>query len=91
MKKPKPNMTESVLARAELFRRGVLFNGVPQMATTELEVPAQPGADPATAVAPPPGATDPAAPPAGGPGTTDELVAGAIMHDSPLETLVAGG
>jgi len=86
VKKPKPNMTESILARAELFRRNMLFDGVPQMATTELELPA---ADAALPAAPP--TAEPGAVPAGGPGTTDELVAGAIKHDTPLETLVAGG
>ncbi len=91
-RKPKPNMTESILARAELFRRGMMFDGVPQMATTELEVPPTPAAG---AISPAPSqegavpATG-AAVPAGTPETTDELVAGAIKHDSPLETMVAG-
>lgn len=91
-KKPKPNMTESILARAELFRRGMLFDGVPQMATTELEMPA--AGIPGEAATPAATGTDPAAPlsavPAGTPETTDELVAGAVKHDTPLETLVAG-
>jgi hypothetical protein len=89
--KPKPNMTESVLARAELYRRGMMFAGVPQMSSTELELPAAGIPGDAAAV---PGAADPAAPlpavPAGTPETTDELVAGAIKHESPLETIVAG-
>lgn len=90
-RKPKPNMTESILARAELFRRGLMFDGVPQMASTELELPppdagsispapSQEGVVPASG----------AAVPAGDAGTTDEIVAGAIKHDSPLETIVAG-
>lgn len=95
-RRPKPNMAESVLARAELFRRGMMFDGVPQMSSTELELPAEaagavPGAEGATM---PEGAAAtagaPPAVPAGGPATTDELVAGAIKKDSPLETLVAG-
>jgi hypothetical protein len=87
-KKPRPNMTESILARAELFKRGMLFDGVPQMSTTELEIPAVEGAPGAALPGAEPAPTD--AVPAGAPGTTDELVAGAIKHDSPLEVLVAG-
>lgn len=86
-KKPKPNMTESVLARAELFRRGMMFAGVPQMSTTELETPALPEMPGAAD----PGAADPAAPAAPvDPGTTDELVAGALKNESPLEVLAGG-
>lgn len=92
MKRPKPNMTESVLARAELYRRGMMFDGVPQMSTTELELPA--AGIPGEAATPPATGTDPAAQPpavpAGTPETTDELVAGAIKQESPLETMVAG-
>lgn len=93
-KKPKPNMTESVLARAELYRRGMMFEGVPQMSTTELELPAgTAGAAPGdAAAAAAPAAESQALPavPAGTPETTDELVAGAVKQESPLETMVAG-
>lgn len=88
-KKPKPNMTESILARAELFRRGMLFDGVPQMQTAELEMPSAEGAPGAAIPGASAGTPAPGAVPAGTPETTDELVAGAIKHESPLETLVA--
>jgi hypothetical protein len=90
-------MTESVLARAELFRRGMMFDGVPQMSSTELELPAgtaeaAPGGEGAAMPGADPAADSQALPavPAGTPETTDELVAGAVKHESPLETMVAG-
>lgn len=83
----KKNLAESVLARAELYRRGLLFDGVPQFSSPELEMPAPPGSDPAalpaTASAAP---GEPAAMAA--PGATDELVAGAVTGTAPLQTLV---
>lgn len=84
MNQPKKNLTESVLARAELFRRGLMFDGVPQFSTPDLQMPAPPAADATAAAAPP--AAGPAVAPA--PGVVDELTAGAVAGNSPLETLL---
>lgn len=84
MNKPRKNLTESVLARAELYRRGMMFEGVPSL-TPELEMPAQPGAALAAPAAAPGAA---AAPAVAAPGATDELVAGAMSGAAPLETLL---
>jgi hypothetical protein len=80
---PKKNMAESILARAELFRRGMLFEGVPSFSTADLELPAgpaaaAPGADPAA---------DSQALPAV-PGATSPLVAGAAEGKPALQTML---
>lgn len=90
MSQPRKNLAESVLARAELFRRGMMFDGVPQFTSPTLEMPAPPGADPAalpaTASAAP---GEPAAEPgAAVPGAADALTAGAVAGQSPLETML---
>ncbi len=88
MNQPKKNMAESILARAELFRRGMLFEGVPSFSTADLELPAGPAA--AAPGAPPMPATDSQALPAAVPGATDPMVAGAVDNKSTLQTLVGG-
>jgi len=87
--RPKKNLAESILARAELYRRGMLFDGMPSL-TPDLEMPAPP-MDPAAAVAQPPapGAeqTEGAAP--ANPGLANQLVAGAVSGQTPLQSIVA--
>lgn len=87
--RPKKNLAESILARAELFRRGMLFDGVPTM-TPDLQLPAAPGVTPAVSGSPealpgPPGA---AAPPQD-PALTNQMVAGAVSGQTPLQSIVA--
>ncbi len=88
MNQPRKNLAESVLARAELYRRGMLFDGVPQFTSPALEMPAppattEPGAPPAPGSATTEGAGAPAVP-----GAADALTAGALAGQSPLETLL---
>lgn len=82
MNAPKKNLAESVLARAELYRRNMLFDGVPAF-SADLQLPAAPAAD--AGIAPPDGGQGAPAP---APGATDELVAGAVEGATPLQTLV---
>lgn len=85
--KPRPNLAESVLARAELFRRGALFDGVPKFGEPLELPPAAAAGLPGTAPAAPAGPSQsPEAAPV--PGATDELVAGAVTGTPPLETLL---
>lgn len=89
MNQPRKNLAESVLARAELYRRGMMFDGVPKF-QPELEMPASPVAD-ADAGAPSPEGAQPAAggaapPPV--PGAAEALTAGAVSGNTPLETLL---
>jgi hypothetical protein len=82
MSQPKKSMTESVLARAELYRRGLMFEGVPALG---VQAPLMPALEaPQGAPAPAPGQQ--AAP--AQPGVTDALVAGAVAGKQPLETLL---
>lgn len=85
MNMPKKNLAESVLARAEAFRRGLLFDGMPSFGGPDLQLPPAPSG--ATVGAPPPEGAGGALP-AAAPGATDELVAGAVQGNSPLETMV---
>lgn len=91
MNKPRPNLAESVLARAELYRRGLLFEGVPKFGES-LELPAAAAAgspaSPAPGIAAEPSQSSPAAPV---PGATDPLVAGAVEGKPPLETMLDPG
>lgn len=90
MKGPRPKMVQSVLANAELYRRGMLFEGVPSQ-EPELELPPQAGAEGNPVQNGSPAIAQPAAAvPAGDDQTTDQLVAGAVENKSPLETMVAG-
>lgn len=89
MNQPKKNLAESILARAELYQRGLMFEGVPSLASAQLEMPQQPALPspvgaPAADSAGQPGA---AAPPV--PGATDALVAGAVDGQTPLQTILA--
>jgi hypothetical protein len=81
MSQPKKSMTESVLARAELYRRGLMFEGVPALG---VQAPLMPALEQPQAAAPAPGQAAPAQP-----GVTDALVAGAVAGKQPLETLLA--
>lgn len=88
MKGPKKNLAESILARAELYRRGMMFDGVPSFATAELELPAAAAPDAGAQL---PAESDPvngqqAAGPA--PGATAPLVAGAVDGKSPLQSML---
>jgi hypothetical protein len=88
---PKKNMAESILARAELFRRGMLFEGVPSFSTADLELPAAPAAEMPGAPAPAaagPGQEQSGALPAAIPGATDALVAGSVEGNTALETVL---
>jgi hypothetical protein len=81
---PKKNLTESVLARAELYRRGLMFGSVPAFGTPDPMLP--PGPDvstPVTAQGAPQGDAPPAKP-----GVTNELVAGAVDNKTPLQSIV---
>jgi len=87
MNQPKKNMAESVLARAELYRRGLMFDGVPQFSDATLQLP--PGPDAAAPAASPGTPADGlGGAPAAAPGAADALVAGAVAGQSPLETVV---
>jgi hypothetical protein len=84
MSRPRKNLAESVLARAELFRRGMMFGGVPSFAN-DMEMPAPP------AVASPeasPGAADPSQAGPAVPGAGEALADGAVNNQSPLQTLM---
>ena len=81
---PKKNLAESVLARAELFRSGLMFGGVPSLSGPSLDLPAPPDASAAAAPAAQPGEVTPPANPA----VTNELVAGAVDNKSPLQTML---
>jgi hypothetical protein len=84
MNQPRKNLAESVLARAELFRRGMLFDGVPQFTAQPLEMPAAPAVEaPAS-----PGAADPSQALPAVPGAADALTAGAVTGKPALETLL---
>ncbi len=85
MSAPRKNMTESILARAEAYRLGVLFDGVPKFTQPGLEMPAPPAADAGT---PPAGTAsadgaDSAQPAPNG----QPVVDGVIEGRSPLESL----
>jgi hypothetical protein len=87
MNQPRKNLAESVLARAELYRRGMLFDGVPEFTSPALEMPVPPGAAPAALPATASAAQgEPAAPAV--PGAADALTAGAVAGQSPLETML---
>ncbi len=85
MKTARKNMAESILARAELFRRGMLFEGVPSFSTADLELPAGPAAA-APGETPAPAGDSQALPAV--PGATDALVAGSVDGKSALQTMV---
>lgn len=86
--RPKVNLSESVLARAELFRRGMLFEGVPSF-DQPLQMPAPPAGTDSGASSPGVAGPSPAGAPAPVPGAADALTAGAVKGDTPLETLLA--
>lgn len=87
--RPKKNLTESILARAELFRRNMLFDGVPTT-QPDLQMPAAPVANAVPTDAQPAGAAEAAgaAAPAN-PMVTDALVSGAVEGQSPIQTILA--
>lgn len=89
--RPKKNLTESILARAELFRRGLLFDGVPTT-QPDLQLPQMPAVNAAATDAQPAGQAGAAgvseAPPAD-PAMTNELVSGAVGGQSPIQTILA--
>lgn len=85
--RPKKNLAESILARAELYRRGMLFDGMPSI-TPGLEMPAQP-MDPTAVVAQPPAPGGEQVAPPANPMLSDQLVAGAVSGQSPLQSIVA--
>lgn len=84
MSAPRRNLADSVLARAELFRRGMLFDGVPKY-SEPAALPAAPGGEAAAppTAGPAPGA---AAPPVEG--ATDSMVAGAAKGQPLLNTML---
>jgi hypothetical protein len=82
---PKKNLAESILARAELFRSGLMFGGVPSLSGPDLQLPAPP--DLGGQAAPAPGMQQQPAPPAD-PSVTNELVAGSVDNKTPLQTML---
>jgi hypothetical protein len=87
MNQPRKNLAESVLARAELFRRGMMFDGVPQFTSQPLEMPPPPAADESMALPGSSGAEGGGIP-AAVPGAADALTAGAVGGKPALETLL---
>jgi hypothetical protein len=89
MNSPRKNLTESVLARAEAYRAGMLFDGVPKFSTPPMQMPAAPAAADAAATDPQAGT----APAAGAPGAEmpapggEAVVNGAIEGKSALQSL----
>ena len=81
---PKKNLAESVLARAELFRSGLMFGGVPSLSGPSLELPAPPDAGAVAAPTAQPGEVTPPADPA----VTNGLVAGAVDNKTPIQTIL---
>lgn len=88
MNKPRPNLAESVLARAELYRRGLMFDGVPSY-QPEMQLPAAAAVGaPGAAATSQPAAPSQSQPAVAVPGATDALVAGAVEGKAPLETIL---
>ncbi len=83
MNSPRKNLTESVLARAEAYRAGMLFDGVPKFSTPPVQMPAAPAAADAAATDPQAGT----APAAGAPGAMPAPGGEAVVNKSALQSL----